>query len=132
MVGKGGFRDLKVWQRIKDLAVRIYSITGDGKFQTDFGLRNQLRRASVSIPSNIAEGDERETDKEAVRYLYIAKGSAAELLTQLIIAYETEYLDKQLFKDLEDDCLAVSSMLSKLIASRSKTFKKMTVYPVSR
>ncbi len=122
-MSKGGFRNLKVWQRSKDLAVRIYSVTGDGKFEKDFGLRDQLRRASVSIPSNIAEGDERNTDREAVRHLYIAKGSAAELLTQLIIAHEIRYLDTNLFKDLEDDCLAISSMLSKLIASRSKTFR---------
>jgi len=122
-VERGGFRDLKVWQRSKELAVKIYSITGDGKFKTDFGLRDQLRRASVSIPSNIAEGDERDTDREAVRYLYIAKGSAAELLTQLIIAHEIQYLDKDLLKDLEDDCQAVSGMLSRLISSRSRTFK---------
>lgn len=123
-MGRNGFRNLTVWQRSKDPAVRIYSVTGDGKFEKDFGLRDQLRRASVSIPSNIAEGDERDTDREAVRHLYIAKGSAAELLTQLIIAHEIHYLDKDLFKDLEDDCLAISSMLSRLISSRSRTFKK--------
>ena len=118
-----GFLDLKVWQRSKDLAIKIYKATGDGKFKIDLSLRDQLRRASVSISSNIAEGDERETDKEAVRYLYIAKGSAAELLTQLIIAHEINYLDKNLFEDLEDDCQAISGMLFRLISSRSKTFK---------
>jgi len=130
-VGKSGFRNLKVWQRSKDLAVRIYSITGDGKFKSDFGLRDQLRRSSVSIPSNIAEGDERETDKEAVRHLYIAKGSAAELLTQLIIAHEIQYLNKDLFKDLEDDCQAISGMLSLLISSRSRTFKTKPIPSIS-
>lgn len=119
----GGFLDLKVWKRSKDLAIKIYQVTGHGKFKTDLGLKDQLRRCSVSIPSNIAEGDARETDKEAVRYLYIAKGSAAELLTQLIIAHEINYLDKDLFEDLVDDCQAISGMLSRLIASRSKSFR---------
>jgi len=64
----------------QDLAVQVYKITDHGMFRTDYGLRDQIRRSGVSIPSNIAEGDERDTDKEAVRHLYIAKGSAAETL----------------------------------------------------
>ena len=84
-MGKG-FEELKVWQKAKDLAVLIYKITSDGKLSKDFGLRDQIRRSAVSIASNIAEGDERETDKESVRFFYIAKGSLAELRTQLMIA----------------------------------------------
>jgi four helix bundle protein len=91
-----------------------------------------LRRSSVSIPSNIAEGDEREIDKEAVRYFYIAKGSAAELLTQLIIAHEINFLDEHLFEDLEDDCQAISGMLSRLISSRSSTFKSKPTISLHR
>ncbi|MBW2365740.1 MAG: four helix bundle protein, partial [Deltaproteobacteria bacterium] len=59
----GKFQDLKVWQRAKDLAVYIYKVTSDGKFSKDYGLRDQIRRAAVSIPSNIAEGDELGTNK---------------------------------------------------------------------
>ncbi len=121
-MGRDGFQGLKVWQKSKDLAVQIYKITEQGMFGKDYGLRDQVRRSSVSIPSNIAEGDERDTDKEAVRYLYIAKGSAAELLTQLIIAHEVNYIDETTFKELEEKCLEISGMLSRLIAARSKTF----------
>ena len=121
-MGRDGFQGLKVWQKSKDLAVQIYKITEQGMFGKDYGLRDQVRRSSVSIPSNIAEGDERDTDKEAVRHLYIAKGSAAEFLTLLIIAHEVNYIDETTFKELEEKCLEISGMLSRLIAARSKTF----------
>ena len=70
----GKFQDLKVWKRSKDLAVYIYKLTTKGKFAKDYSLRDQIRRAGVSIPSNLAEGDELGTDKQAVRHFYIAKG----------------------------------------------------------
>ena len=122
-MGKGGFKELKVWHKGKDLAVFIYKITEEGKFTKDYGLRDQIRRAAVSIASNIAEGDERETDKEAVRYFYIAKGSSAEVLTQAIIAFEIGYINKITFKEIEKRCMEISSMLSNLIQARSKTFR---------
>ena len=118
-MGKGGFKELKVWQKSKDLAVSVYQVTCSEPFNKDYGLRDQIRRAAVSVPSNIAEGDERETDKEAVRYFYIAKGSSAELLTQAIIAFEIGYIDSTTFNDIEMKCLETSRMLSKLIAARS-------------
>lgn len=121
-MGKGGFKELKVWQKSKELAVYIYQITNTGHFSKDYGLRDQIRRAAVSIASNIAEGDERETDKEAIRYFYFAKGSSAEVLTQAIIAYEIGYLQKETFEKVEQRCIEISSMLSKLISARSKTF----------
>jgi len=122
-MGKGGFRNLKVWQKGKDLAVFIYQVTSSGSISKDYGLRDQMRRAAVSIPSNIAEGDERETDKEAVRYFYIAKGSSAEVLTQAIIAHEIGYIQKEVFEEVESRCMEISSMLSRLISARSKTFR---------
>jgi len=122
-MGKKGFEDLLVWQRGKDLAVYIYRTTSNGDFASDFGLRDQIRRAAVSIPSNIAEGDERETDKEAVRFFYIAKGSSAEVLTQAMIACEIGYLDKKTYSHIEKECKILSGMLSGLIAARSKTFR---------
>ena len=122
-MGKGGFKELKVWHKGKDLAVFIYKITEEGKFTKDYGLKDQIRRAAVSIASNIAEGDERETDKEAVRYFYIAKGSSAEVLTQAIIAFEIGYINKITFKEIEKRCMEISSMLSNLIQARSKTFR---------
>ncbi len=86
----GKFRELKVWQRGKDLAVFIYKLTDHGIFSRDYGLRDQIRRAAISIPSNIAEGDELSTDKQSIRFFYTAKGSSAEILTQAIIALEAE------------------------------------------
>lgn len=74
-MGKDGFKELIVWKDAKSLAVAIYKITNQEPFLKDFGFKDQIRRAAVSIPSNIAEGDERDTDKEAVRFLFIAKGS---------------------------------------------------------
>jgi len=79
------------------LAVSIYKITADGDLAKDFGLKDQLRRAAISIPSNLAEGDERDTDKDAVRFFYIAKGSIAELRTQLQIAFEIGYMERGVF-----------------------------------
>lgn len=117
-MGNKGFEDLKVWHKAKELAVELYRLTGTGDFSKDFGLRDQVRRSAVSVPSNIAEGDERDTDKEAVRFFYIAKGSLAELRTQLIIAKEIKYLDHSLFQELDTQCKELACMLGALIKAR--------------
>jgi four helix bundle protein len=117
-MGKG-FRELKVWQHAKGLAVQIYTITNGGIFSKDFGLRDQIRRAAVSVASNIAEGDERDTNKDAVRFLYTAKGSLAEVLTQTIIANEIGYLQEGDYKRIVDDCEVIGKMLGSLIKARS-------------
>ena len=116
----GNFQELRVWQRAKALAVFIYKLTGRGAFVKDYGLKDQIRRAAVSVPSNIAEGDELNTDKQAINFFYIAKGSAAQLLTQAIIAYEIGYLEKEPYDHIEDECLAISGMLTKLILARKE------------
>jgi four helix bundle protein len=115
----GKFQELKVWQRAKDLAVYVYKITDEGAFAKDYGLRDQIRKAAVSIPSNISEGDELGSDKQAIKFFYIAKGSSAELLTQAIIAKEVAYLDDKNFSYIEAECQAISSMLARLIQARS-------------
>ena len=119
----GKFQELKVWQKSKDLAIYVYKITDENKFAKDFSFRDQIRRAAVSIPSNIAEGDELDTNKQAIRHFYIAKGSAAELMTQTIIALEIGYLKTGVFDHIKDECQAISGMLGRLIAVRSKTTK---------
>ena len=116
----GKFQELKVWQRAKELAVFLYRTTGEGSFRKDWGLRDQIRRAVVSIPSNIAEGDELGTDRQAVKFFYTAKGSSAEVLTQAIIAYEIGYLPEKHFDHIKEECQAISGMLTKLIQARSK------------
>jgi four helix bundle protein len=67
-MGKKGFRELIVWQKAKDLAVTIYRVSEEGALSRDYGLRDQIRRSAVSVASNLAEGDERDTDKESVRF----------------------------------------------------------------
>jgi four helix bundle protein len=116
----GNFRELRVWKRAKDLAVYIYKTTGYGRFAKDYGLRDQIRRASVSVASNIAEGDELGTDKQSVNFFYTARGSSAEVLTQAIIAFEIGYLTDDNFSHIENECQSISKMLNKLIKSRSK------------
>ena len=115
----GKFQDLRVWQRAKELALYLYKITDQGAFSRDFALRDQIRRAAVSIPSNIAEGDELDTNRQAIRFFYIAKGSSAEVLTQTMIAHELDYITEEVFNHIHKECKAVSSMLSKLIKARS-------------
>ena len=80
---ENGFKSLKVWQEAKQLAVDIYHLCRTTELAKDFGLTDQMSRAAVSIPSNIAEGDERNTNKDSIRFFFIAKGSLAELQTQL-------------------------------------------------
>jgi len=119
-MGKGGFKDLRVWQRSKELAVAVYKATEEGPLARDFGLRDQMRRASVSVCSNIAEGDERDTDKDAVRFFYMAKGSLAELITHLEIAGEIGYLDSDTKLNFEEYCREIGKMLGALIKVRGK------------
>jgi four helix bundle protein len=108
-------------QSSRDLAVLIYKITDQGEFKKNYGLCDQTRRSAVSVPSNIAEGDERDTDREAVRFLFIAKGSLAELRTQIDIAHQVGYVDKNTFLDIEEKCIQIGKMLGALIKAR-KTY----------
>jgi four helix bundle protein len=116
----GNFKELHVWQKAKDLAVSVYKLTDSGHFIKDFGLKDQMRRSSVSIPSNIAEGDNLDTDKQSVRHFFIARGSTAELRTQLIISLEIGYITPQEFETFESDCDKISAMLTTLIKHRLK------------
>lgn len=97
----GDFQELKVWKRSKDLAVFVYQNTGDGQFGKDYGLKDHIRKTVVSIPSNIAEGDELGTNRQSVRHFRIAKGSTAEFLSQAIIAYEINYFTDEGFKHIK-------------------------------
>jgi four helix bundle protein len=115
-----GFRELKVWQRGKILAVKVYEISSKGRFNSDYSLRDQVRRAAVSIPSNIAEGDTLGTNKQSIRYFHIAKGSCAELMTQFEIASEIGYISQPIFAEIQEECLNLSGMLERLIKARLK------------
>jgi four helix bundle protein len=91
------FEDLEVWQKAKELTNFIYRVSSAGIFSRDFGLRDQMRRASVSVMSNIAEGFESQTPALFIQYLGCAKGSAGELRAQLYIALKQDYLTQDEF-----------------------------------
>ncbi|MCB9111258.1 MAG: four helix bundle protein [Anaerolineales bacterium] len=106
------FEDLEVWQRAKDLTNLIYKYSADGSFSRDFGLRDQMRRASVSIMSNIAEGFESQTQAMFIKYLGHAKGSAGELRAQLYIAKDQGYISEESFSEM----FSLSEICSKQLA----------------
>jgi len=98
------FEEIDVWKSSRILVKEIYLITGEKAFQKDFNLVDQIRRCAVSVPSNIAEGYERKSNAEFVRYLYIAKGSAGELRTQLYLARDLDYINEVKFDELLKKC----------------------------
>jgi four helix bundle protein len=87
------FEDIEAWQDARRLVMSIYELTGEGRFAKDFGLRDQIRRAAVSAMSNIAEGFERGSDRDFARFLFMAKGSAGEVRSQLYVASDLGYVD---------------------------------------
>ena len=116
---KPAFRNLRTWQLAKEVAVEIYRVTSSGPVARDFGLRDQMRAAAVSIPSNIAEGDERGTNRDCVRFFHIAKGSLAELRTQIEICREVSLLDRTTCDALEAKLDSLARMLGALIKARA-------------
>ncbi len=118
------FEEIKAWQKSKDIALNIYKITNDKLFKNDFDLSRQMRRCAISVSSNVAEGFERQTTKEFIQFLFIAKGSCGELRSQLYIAFELNYIDKKTKEQLLDDCDFTSKMISKLITYLRTTIKR--------
>jgi four helix bundle protein len=106
------FEELEVWKRSVRLSVYLYNTLTDLK---DFGFRDQITRAGLSIPSNIAEGYERNSDKELANFLNYAKGSAGELRTQIYIGMEIGYINKEIGKGWIEECEEISKMLHGLI-----------------
>ena len=113
------YEDLDVWKESMRLAIKIYENLVNCK---DYGLKNQIQRSAVSIPSNIAEGYDRGTNKEYINFLNIAKGSCAELRTQLYIAKEINILNKKLSNDFIKRTKKISAMLYNLIQVRKDKF----------
>ena len=105
------FKELKIWQNSKDLVINVYRKTENFPKEETFGLTNQIRRSAVSIPSNIAEGCGRNSDKDLIRFLDIANGSSFELETQLIIAHELNFLDKENFENLDEKLSEIQRMI---------------------
>jgi|SRR3989338_6372051 len=115
------YKDLIVWQKSVNLCVEVYKTTEKFPKSELYGLINQIRRCSVSIPSNIAEGQKREHLKEFIQFLRIAYGSGAELETQLVIAQKIGYLKTNEFSNLNSILEEIMKMLNKLINSSLRT-----------
>lgn len=108
------FEDLIVWQKAKDLSLRLYKIFEDSK---DYSFRSQILRASVSIMNNIAEGFERQSNNEYRYFLYIAKGSSGEVRSMLYLVKELGYVSNDEFEELYNSSVEISKMLAGLIKS---------------
>ena len=113
------FEEIDAWKRGRKLVTSVYAVTGEGLFANDFGLREQIRRAAVSICSNIAEGFGRRGNKEFIKFLWIAKGSAAEVQSQLYHARDLKYIQHDKAKELYDTTNLISAEIYSLIKSLS-------------
>lgn len=106
----GGFEEIKAWQKAYDVTLLVYRITDDGRFAKDFGLRDQIRRAAVSVMANIAEGHGRKSNSEFANFLNIARGSAHEVQSHLHVAVGLGYLEKEEFEAIYGTISEVSRM----------------------
>jgi four helix bundle protein len=110
------FEELRIWQEARQLVRDIYGMTGTKPFENDYGLRNQIQRAAVSVMSNISEGFERGSNKEFIQYLFQSKSSCGEVRSQLYIALDLEYIAKDNFEVLLSQSLKLSKEIAAFIA----------------
>ena len=122
------FEDLEVWKSSRELTRKIYKVTGDGSFSKDFGLRDQIRRASVSVMSNIAEGYERGGNQEFIQFLSIAKGSCGEVRCQLYVALDQGYVNSKECEQLIDLFKKLSIMINNFMEYLKKSPYKGAKY----
>ena len=106
------FEDIESWKKARKLTKDVYAATAQEKFSRDFGLKDQIRRAAVSILSNIAEGFERGGDKEFLQFLAVAKGSSGEVRAQLYVALDLDYISMTQFDALTQTATEVSQLIS--------------------
>ena len=118
------FEDLIIWQKARAFARLVYSLTRGSAFAKDFGLKDQIRRAAVSVRSNIAEGFERNGNVEFKNFLFIAKGSCGEVRSQLHTAWDVGYLNQDEFDEAVASSVGLSRMISTFITSlKSSPYK---------
>ena len=106
------FEDVEAWKSAREITRLIYEISCGEKFSRDFALVNQIRRASISILSNIAEGFERSGNKEFLQFLAIAKGSCGEVRAQLYVAFDQNYIDETKFKEISNKLNETSRLIA--------------------
>ena len=111
------FENLEGWKLARELARRIYFLTKSGSFAKDYGFTDQIRRAVISVMNNIAEGFDRGTNKDFVKFLFIARGSAAEVRSMLYVALDQGYLSEEEFEECRNLCIRCSQIIWGLIKS---------------
>ena len=121
------YKELKVWQKAYTLCLQIYGVTKHYPVEERFGLSSQVRRAGVSVPSNIAEGYGRKSTREYVQFLYVSYGSICEIETQLLLAKDLHYLKEISFVELNSILREVERMLKALIRSLEKKMEKKRI-----
>ncbi len=109
------FEEIESWQKARELTRKVYTVSNQGAFTKDFGLRDQIRRASVSIMSNRAEGFERDGNREFLQFLTVAKGSSGEVRAQLYIALDQDYIDKNTFETLSAISIEIGNLIGGLM-----------------
>ena len=123
------FEDIEAWQGAQALVAATYRLTDQGSFARDYGLRDQVRRAAVSIMSNVAEGFERGSDKEFRHFLFVAKASAAEVRSLLYVALDLGYIDAQIHEQLSKQALRISRQLAGFIKYLGNSAKPAQTSP---
>ena len=119
------FEEINAWQNARVLVRDVYAVTRSGDFGKDYGLKDQIQRAAISICSNIAEGFERRGNKEFVNFLWIAKGSVAEVCSQLHNAHDLGYITEERFKTMYDSAKQIGGMLFNLITILSSDIQRI-------
>ncbi|MCK4980532.1 MAG: four helix bundle protein [Candidatus Delongbacteria bacterium] len=114
-MGIKSYKELIVWQKAMEITVDVYKLAKNFPNEEKFGLTSQIKRAVISVPSNIAEGQARNSTKEFKQFLYIAKASNAEVETQLELAYRLKFIDKENFDLILSKCVEISKMLQSLV-----------------
>jgi four helix bundle protein len=123
------FEDIQSWQKGRELCKLVYDISRRSGFARDYGLRDQMRRASVSILSNIAEGFENQNNRTFTRYLYIARASAAEVRSQAYVALDQTYITDLEFATIQDLCTDIARLLTRFIAYLEAHFDSRPTLP---
>lgn len=120
------FEDIEAWQKARELTRAIYAVSDEGRFSRDFGLRDQIRRAAVSVMSNIAEGFERHGDTEFKRFLAIAKGSAGEAKAQLYVALDAGLINQAQFDSLYAQAAQAGNLIGGFMRYLGSGFRPAT------
>ena len=109
------FREMQVWHKAHKLALKVYKLTATFPKKEIYGLSSQIKRAAVSVPTNIAEGCGRGSAKELRQFLKISMGSASEVEYQILLSYELHYIDREIYENLNSDIQEIKKMLSSYI-----------------